>query len=155
MKCLYIYKKSRHFSKSKTICVTFLFTQKTTLYVTRFFHEKFEIGIYIYTKIMTLCVTWRLYIQKARYFEKARQFGSGFFNTKSLTLCFTRFSWDLWNWRRRGGGGYMQKNNALFVTFLYAKNNALSVAFIYIYNRHSTSHFYMQKKMHFALSFYI
>ena len=44
----YSIQKYRHFAKSKTISVTFLFTKIHTLYITQFFRENFQIGIYIY-----------------------------------------------------------------------------------------------------------
>ena len=47
--------KSRHFPKSKNICVTFLYTKIQTLYVTLFFMNFLKLA-FIY-KIMTLCVT--------------------------------------------------------------------------------------------------
>ena len=48
--------KSRHIAKSKTICVTFLFTKIQTLNVTQFFMKKFNWHLYIY-KNLTLIVT--------------------------------------------------------------------------------------------------
>ena len=40
--------KSRHFAKSNTICVTFLFTKIQTLYLTQFFMKVFKLAfIYI------------------------------------------------------------------------------------------------------------
>ena len=45
---VYIYTKARHFAKSKTISVTFLFTKIWTLYVTQFFKKFLKLAfIYI------------------------------------------------------------------------------------------------------------
>ena len=79
----YIYiQKFRHFAKSKTICVTFLFTKSQTLYVMQFFmkilkfafiykkHENLRYVRFVYTKIRipskkqdNLCYVF--YIQKS------------------------------------------------------------------------------------------
>ena len=49
MRNVYLYiQEARHFSKSKTICVTFLFTKNPTLYVTQFFMKFLKLAfIYI------------------------------------------------------------------------------------------------------------
>ena len=48
MRNVYIYiQKARHFAKSKTICVTLLFTKSQTLYVTQFSMIFFKLE-YIY-----------------------------------------------------------------------------------------------------------
>ena len=98
---VYIYiQKSRHFAKSKAICVTFLFTKSQTLYVTRFF-----------MKFLKLAFT---YIQKAWHFalrdifiyknpdtlKEARQFALRFFI-------------------------YKKHDTLRYVTFLYAKSSTL------------------------------
>ena len=57
----FIYKqKSRHFEKSKTICVTFLFTKIQTLYVMRFFMKFLKLA-FIYQKHDTFCSVDFLY----------------------------------------------------------------------------------------------
>ena len=111
---LYIYKKqknsetiiytqkARYFSKSKTIPLTFLFTKCRTLYVTRF-HDFFEIGIYIYTKSMTLCVTWSFYIKKATHFINSNTICVTFFIYKKTdTLRYAIFHQIF----KIGGGGW-------------------------------------------------
>ena len=50
------------------------------------FHSFIEIGIFIYTKSMTLCVTYRLYIQKSRHLEKEANFHYVFIYKKPDTL---------------------------------------------------------------------
>ena len=62
VKLLYIHKTS-HFSKGKTISVTFLHTKSKTFYVTRFFMN--ISSWHFYTKIMIICVSRRFYLQKA------------------------------------------------------------------------------------------
>ena len=69
-------KKPGHFSKSKTICITF-YIQKTRNFRLRDFSWNFWIW-HLYTKIMSLCVTWRFYTQNGRNFEKPRKFALRF-----------------------------------------------------------------------------
>ena len=118
---------SRHFVNSKTICVAFLFT-KAWHFTLRNFHEFFEIGIYIYTKSMTLFVTWRFYIQKYTHFEKFKTIWITFFYTKSLTLYVTQFFMGFLK-LAEGGEGYEQEIMHFSLIRLYAKNNALPDTF--------------------------
>ena len=113
-------------SKRKTISVAFWYTKIRTLYVTRFF-MKF-LSWHLYTKIMTLCVTWCSYIQKSRHVAKRKIICVTFLYTKILTLCVTRFSIEFLKLEEGGA-------------FSFAKNNELCVKF------------YIQKTMHFALRF--
>ena len=84
---IYIYKKPDNLQKAREFALRFIHKNPdTSLYA--IFHEFFEIGIYINTKSMTLCVRWR-FIQKAIHFEKARQFALRFLYTKILTFCVT------------------------------------------------------------------
>ena len=157
--CAHITFSSVH--SPKTLCkkkdnLRYVFIHKnqdTLLYA--IFHESFEIYIYIYTKSMTLCVTWIFYIQKSIHFEKGK------------TICVTFFQIQKsWHFALRtfhgifeiGGGGwaflftkkmhfalnfYMQKTThfslglytkiqTLCVTFLYLKKSALCVTFLYL-----------------------
>ena len=91
------------------------------------FHEIFEVGIY--TKSMTLCVTWRFCIQKDGHFAKSKTIFVTFYIQKYGHFALPDFSWNFWNWWKGGGYFYMKK-----------KHFALS--------------FYMQKTMHFSLRFY-
>ena len=138
-----------------TICVTFLYTKSKTLYVTRFFIK--NSSWHLYRKSMTVCATWRFYIQKARHFAKSKTICVTFLCTKSGHFVLRDFSLNFWNWL--GGGHfniqktmhfglhfYMQKTMhfalrflytkslTLCVAFLYAKNNALWVTFLYAKN---------------------
>ena len=57
----FIFKKSRHFAKRKTICVTFICTKIQTLCVTQFFIEFLNLeegGAFLYAKNNALCVTF-------------------------------------------------------------------------------------------------
>ena len=54
---VYIYKKPDTSKENKKICVTFFKYKKPDTLRYAIFHEIFEIGIYIYRKRMTLCVT--------------------------------------------------------------------------------------------------
>ena len=118
--------KKRHFSKSKTMSITFLYTKSLTLYVTRFF-MKFWNGN-LYTKSMTLFVMWCLYIQKYTHFEKFKTIWITFFYTKSLTLYVTQFFMGFLK-LAEGGEGYEQEIMHFSLIRLYAKNNALPDTF--------------------------
>ena len=73
---MFLYTKSRHFIKTKTICVTFLYTKSLTL------HGIFEIGVgmvhfymqkqcifgYIFLGKKSMQFTLRFYLHKARQF---------------------------------------------------------------------------------------
>ena len=142
-------RKSRHFAKSKTVCVTLLFTKYQTLYVSQFFMKFLKLG-FLYTKNMTLCVTWSFYIQKTRHFKKSKIICVKFLIYKnSDTLRYAIFHGMF----VIGGGGRgafsWKKNNSLFVKFLYAKNIALSVTFLYTKSQTLCVTCNIQKTMHF------
>ena len=152
----YIYTKRKklrkvyRYKKSLTLCKK----QNNLRYV--IFHGIFEVSFYIYTKRMTLCVTWRFLNTKIQTLRKSKTIlHYVFLCTKSLTLFVTRFSMDFWN-SRRGGAFFQLKNNALCVEFLYAKINSLSVTFLFRKSQTLCVTFlYMQKTPHLALRFYI
>ena len=127
---LYI-NKATHFSKSKTICVKFLFKKRQTIYVRRFFMKFFVIGIYIYTKRMILCIKSRFYVQKYRHFEKSKTICVTLLHIKKAWhFALRNFSQNFWNWWRGG-------------------------VFLCLKTMHFDLHFYMQNTMQFLLSFYI
>ena len=82
--------KSRHFSKIKTICVTF-YSQKSTHFTLGHFHEIFGIGIYIYTKRMTLCVMWLFIFKNPNTSKNQANLRYVLLYTKILTICVTQF----------------------------------------------------------------
>ena len=45
---------------------------------------------HLYAKKITLCVTWRFYIQKARHFAKSKTICDTFLYTKIRHICVTR-----------------------------------------------------------------
>ena len=98
--------KARHFSKSKTISVTFWYTESRTLDLTRFFMKFWS--WHLYSKSMTLCITWLFYIEKGTHFAKSKTICLTFLYTTIRTLYVTRFLLNFWNWRR-GGHFYLQK----------------------------------------------
>ena len=118
-------KKSRHFAKSKTIC--FFYLQKVWHFRLRDFSWNFW-NWYLYTKNMTLFVTWRFYIQKYRHFEKSKTICARFLIQKAWHFALHDLSWNFWNWRRVGD--------------------------ICIYKKmHFALHFHVQKTMQFVLHF--
>ena len=153
---LYIYiQKARHFSKSKTICVTFLFTKIQTLCVMRFFMKYLKLefiyiqkawhfalrDVFIYQnpdtskKSKTICVMF-FYIKKAWYFA------------------LHDFSWYFWNWRRVRVI-FIITINALCVKFVYVEKNEISVTFSYTKSQTFCVTLLWAKQIHFALRFYI
>ena len=58
-----IYKKSDTLQKARQFSLRF-YSQKSRHFTLRGFYDFFEIDIYIYTKSMTICVTF-FYIQKS------------------------------------------------------------------------------------------
>ena len=106
--------KSRHFAKSKITCVTFLYTQILTLCVTWFswnFWNWRRGGEFLYAKNNALCVT--------------------FLYTKNNAFCVTF---------------YIKKKQTLCVTFLYARNNAIFVTLLYL--KFIVQYRYLTKNVH-------
>ena len=121
--------KSGHFTQSKTISVTFLYTKIETLYVTQFFMEILKLTI-LYKKHDTLHYVTFLYTKIQTLSKKQDNLRSVFIYKNTDTLRYAIFHW-IFEIGGGGGGGYMQKNNALCITFLYVKNSALSVTFLH------------------------
>ena len=83
------------------------YMQKESYFYLRGFSWKFWIW-YLYTKNVTLWVTWPFYIQKEWHFAKSKTICAAFFYTKARTLCVTQFSLNFWNlWR--GGDIFKSK----------------------------------------------
>ena len=145
--------KSRHFAKSKTICVTFLYTKSETLYVTQFFMKILKLE-FTYKKHDTLRYVAVLYTKMQTLSKKLDNFCYVFIYKKSDTLRYAIFHGIF----EIGGGGrafLYEKNNALCVTFLYSKNNALCVTFLYTKGRQFALHLYIYITMHFSSLFYL
>ena len=123
-----IYKKPDTFQKARQFPLRF-YIQKALHLTLRDFHEFFEVGIY--TKSMTLCVTWRFYIQKSGHFAKSKTICDTFLYTKIRHFCVTQFFIDFLKFADGGGHLFIKKNNVLCVTFSYWKNNALCVTLLY------------------------
>ena len=141
-----------HFSKSRTISVRF-YISKARHFTLRGLSWSFWTW-HLYTKSMTLCITWRFYIQKSRQFSKSKTICVTFLYTKIWTLCVTRFFIGFFKLAKGGGifkiktmhlvlYFYMQKTMyfALHFTYkkpdtmrhiLYAKKNALCGTFLYL-----------------------
>ena len=148
----FIYIKTRHFAKSKTIYVTSLYTKNQTLYVTQFFKKILNLA-FTYKNHDTFCYV-HFYVQKARHFEKSKIICVMFLYTKIQTLCITRFFIEVLKLAKGEGEFLYAKNstlryifiwkrNALCVTlyikpdtiryiFIWKKNNAPCITFIYI-----------------------
>ena len=128
-KCETFYiQKARHLTKSKKICVTFLI-QKSWRFTLRNFSWKFW-NWHLYTKSMTLCVTWSFYIQKVRHFTKSKTICVTFLCTKSLTLCVTRFFMEISKLAEGGGIFICQKQCTLGNIFICKKQCTLRYVFI-------------------------
>ena len=125
-KLLYIYIKSQTlFKKQDNFRYVFIDKNPDTLRYT-IFQEIFEIDIYIHTKIITLCVTWRFYIKKARHFKESKTICVMFFIYKKPdTLRYAIFH-GIFEIVEGGQVFLFLKNNSLFVTYLYSEKDALS-----------------------------
>ena len=127
--------KARHFSKSKTISVTFLHTKSQTfmkvLKLAFIFknHDTLRYVTFIYTKRYTLSKKqdnlWYVFIYK----------------NPALLFCAIFH----WIFEICGGGG----------TFIYKKNNVLCVIFLYWKTMHFALRCYIQRAWHYALHFNI
>ena len=121
---LFYKQKTRHFSKSKTVSVTFLYTKINTLDV-KGFYENDEVGIYI-QKAWHFALCDVFIYKKLDTSQKARQFAIRFYIQKSGTFALRNFSLNFWH-LRRGGGIYSFKKKVLCVTFLYWKKMHFSL----------------------------
>ena len=136
---VYIHKKQKN-------CGAFLHTKSHTLfkkldnfrYVFIYKSDTLDVtgflwnfwSCHLYTKSMTLCVTWRVYIQKARHFAKSKTICDTFLYQKIRHFCVTRFFIEFLKFAE-GGGHLFIKKNVLCMTFLYLKINALCVTLLY------------------------
>ena len=81
MRNVFIYKKPDTFQKARQSPLR-LYTKSHTLDVMGFSWNFWS--WHLYTKSMTLCVTWSLYIQKARHFAKSKTMCDTFLYTVLL-----------------------------------------------------------------------
>ena len=90
--CFYIYQKQKKcetflYTKSHTLCknqdnLRYIYIYKSkALYVTQSSWKLWD--WHLYTKRMTLCITWSFYVQKSRHFAKSK------------TVCIT-FLYTVW-----------------------------------------------------------
>ena len=86
---------------------------------------------HLYIKSMTLCVTWRFYIQKARHFSKSKTICVAFLYTKSRHFALRDFSLNFWNLRRWGGGFIFKMQCTMRYIFILVKQYTLRYVFIY------------------------
>ena len=129
MRNIYVYiPKPRHFEKSKTICVTFLFTKIQTLCFTRFFMKFLNLAFIYMQKSWHFALHDVFIYKNPDTSKKSRQYALRFFIYKKLTLCVMQFFLEFF---KLVEGGVWTKNSVLCVKLLYSKNNALSVTFLY------------------------
>ena len=109
---------------------------------------------HLYRKSMTLCVTWRFYIQKARQFAKSKTICDTFLYTKIRHFCVTRFFIEFLKFAERGAFTYL-KNNVLCAIFLYWKSMHFTLRCFIQRAWHYPLHFNIQKAMNFSLRSYL
>ena len=154
--------------------VTFLYLKRKTLYFTRF-SWKFRTW-HLYTKSITLCVSWLILYKNLDTSQEASQFALRFYIGKSRHFGLRNFSLNFWNWRRSGDMFirkkqstlryiFILKKNALWIKFFYkkpdtfyyifiSKKKSLCVTFIYIsftvdfWNWRRSGDMFRQKKTH-------
>ena len=104
---------------SKKSCETFLYTKRQTLFKKLdnfryvFIYKKRYSDVtgfswnfwswHLYSKSMTLCVTWRLYIQKVWHFAKSKTICDTFLYTKIRHFSVTRFFIEFLKFAEGGG----------------------------------------------------
>ena len=120
--------KARHFSKSQTISVTFLYTKSNTLYVTGSFMKFLKLA-FIYKKHDALRYVTFLFT-KIQTVRKKQDNLRYVFIYKNPELCVTWFFIEFLKCSEGGGGIYLFKKGTLRDIFIL-------------------------KKMHFVLSCYI
>ena len=86
---VFIYKKPDTFQKARQFALR-VYIQKARHFTSRNFSWNFW-NWYLYTKSMTLCVTWYFYIQKTDTSQEARQFALRFIHKKSDALRYAIF----------------------------------------------------------------
>ena len=97
---VFIYKKQDTFQKARQFPLHF-YIQKAIHFTLRDFSWNF-CSLYLYTKSMTLCVTWRFNIQKARHFAKTKAICDTFLYTKTRHFVLRDFSLNFWKLLRGG-----------------------------------------------------
>ena len=104
MRNVYIYiQKARHFSKSKTISVTFLFTKIQTHYVTRFFMKFLKLAFKSIQKAWQFALRDVFIYKNPDTSKKSRQLALSFlYIKKSWHFVLLKFSW---NFEIGGGDG--------------------------------------------------
>ena len=123
-----LYIKPDTFQKARQFPFRFIFKKQYTLRY-GIFHEIFW-SWHLYSKSMTLCVTWRFYIQNGRHFAKSKTIWDTFLYTKIWHLALRDFSLNFWN-LRRGWDIYVLKKQCTLRDILYWKNNALCFTLLY------------------------
>ena len=119
---IFMYKNPETFQKARQFPFRF-YIQKAIHFTLRDFSWNF-LSWHLYTKIMILCVMWRLYIQKARHFAKNKTICDTFLYIKIRHFASRNFSLNFWKLRRRGGMYFLKKQCTLCDIFIL-KNNAL------------------------------
>ena len=79
--------KSKHFAKSKTICIRFIYTKIHTLYVTRFLLKCLKLA-FVLKKHDTLCYLVFLYTKIRTLRKKQDNFCYVFIHRNPDTLCY-------------------------------------------------------------------
>ena len=163
-------KERRRYTKSSKNCETCIYKNIQTLrknqenfhYIVIYknpdtlfyaiFHEFLSWNLY--TKSLTLFVTWIFYIQKAWHLAKIMTMYVTFYIQKSGHFPSRSFSLNFWNWC--SGGDIFIFKKMHFVLYLYMQKTMHFVLRFYIQKSwHFSSHFYKQKTLHFALRFYV
>ena len=81
--------KARHFAKSTTICVKFLFKKIQTIYFTRFFMKSVKFTFIYIQKALHFALHDVFIYKKPDTSKIAKNIASHFLYAKSLTLCVT------------------------------------------------------------------
>ena len=123
----FLYTKSRTLFKKLDNFRCVLYTKSHTLDVTGFSWSFWS--WHLYKKSMTLCVTWRFYIKKARHFVKSKTIGDTILYTKSRHFALRNFHWSF---EICGGEGHLFiKKTMHFAWHFYILKNAPCITLLY------------------------
>ena len=109
---------------------------------------------HLYTKSMTLCVTWRFYIQKARHFAKSKTIFDTFLYTKIKHFCVTRIFIEFLKFAEGGGHVFIKKTMYFVWKFYIEKQDTLR--YVATYKEPDTMRYILiSKKQYIFLNVYI
>ena len=140
---VFIYKSSDTFQKSRQFTLRFYIQRLRHFTLRNFLWNLWS--WHLYTKCMTLCVTWRFNIQKSRYFAKSKTICVMFLYTKIRTLCVMRFFIEFLK-LVEGGKDFNMKMTIQFSLHLYMQKTCTLRYFLLFKNPDNFRYIFICKK---------